>query len=224
MSSNGVRVLVVEDDGVVRDAIGIAFRGEGFDVRTEPNGSDIEELLESFQPDLAILDVRLAVGPDGYAMASRLRGSGDVPVLMLTAADRVEDRLRGFQAGADDYVGKPFAMAELVARSQALLRRSGCRAEATTTLGQLVVDNKTRTVAYAGLPIELTRTEFDLLSVLLRHEGQILSKQQLLVHIWGFDAFDPNVVEVHVSALRRKLEAHGPRIIDTVRSVGYIIR
>jgi DNA-binding response OmpR family regulator len=224
MSSNGVRVLVVEDDGVVRDAIGIAFRGEGFDVRTEPNGSDIEELLENFQPDLAILDVRLSVGPDGYAMASRLRGSGDVPVLMLTAADRVEDRLRGFQAGADDYVGKPFAMAELVARSQALLRRSGCRAEATTTLGQLVVDNKTRTVAYAGVSIELTRTEFDLLSVLLRHEGQILSKQQLLVHIWGFDAFDPNVVEVHVSALRRKLEAHGPRIIDTVRSVGYIIR
>jgi DNA-binding response OmpR family regulator len=224
MSVNGVRILVVEDDSVVRDAIGIAFRGEGFDVLTEPNGTAIAELLEKFQPDLAILDVRLPVGPDGYAMASTVRDSGDTPVLMLTAADRVEDRLRGFQAGADDYVGKPFAMAELVARGQALLRRAGRNTESTTTLGELVVDNKTRTVTHAGHAIDLTRTEFDLLAVLLRHQGQILSKQQLLVHIWGFDAFDPNVVEVHVSALRRKLEAHGPRVIDTVRSVGYIVR
>jgi two-component system OmpR family response regulator len=224
MSVNGVRVLVVEDDSVVRDAIGIAFRGEGFDVLAESNGTAIAELLEKFQPDLAILDVRLPVGPDGYAMASTVRDSGGVPVLMLTAADRVEDRLRGFQAGADDYVGKPFAMAELVARGQALLRRAGRNTESTTTLGDLVVDNKTRSVTHAGQAIDLTRTEFDLLAVLLRHQGQILSKQQLLVHIWGFDAFDPNVVEVHVSALRRKLEAHGPRVIDTVRSVGYIVR
>jgi DNA-binding response OmpR family regulator len=216
--------LVVEDDCVVRDAIGIAFRGEGFDVLAEPNGSAIAELLDKFRPDLAIIDVRLPVGPDGYTMAATVRDAGDVPVLMLTAADRVEDRLRGFRAGADDYLGKPFVMAELVARCQALLRRAGRRAESTTTLGDLMVDHKTRCVTYAGEPIDLTRTEFDLLSVLLRHQGQILSKQQLLVHIWGFDAFDPNVVEVHVSALRRKLEAHGPRVVDTVRSVGYIIR
>jgi len=224
MSTDRVRVLVIEDDGAVLDAISIALRGEGFDVRTEFDGSAIDQLLRDFRPDLAILDVRIPSGPDGYAMAATLRDTCDVPVLMLTAADRVEDRLRGFRAGADDYVGKPFAMAELLARSQALLRRSGRQPGATTTLGDLTVDHKTRRVTYAGIELELTRTEFDLLSVLLRHQGQILSKQQLLVHIWGFDAFDPNVVEVHVSALRRKLEAHGPRVIDTVRSVGYIIR
>jgi DNA-binding response OmpR family regulator len=224
MQTDTVRVLVVEDDNVVRDAIGIAFRGEGFDVRTEANGAAIDELLEKFRPDLAILDVRLPVGPDGYSIANTVRDAGDVPVLMLSAADRVEDRLRGFHAGVDDYVGKPFSMAELLARSQALLRRTGRRTATTTTLGDLVVDHKTRSLTHGGVAVDLTRTEFDLLAVLLRHQGQILSKQQLLVHIWGFDAFDPNVVEVHVSALRRKLEAHGPRVIDTVRSVGYIVR
>ena len=226
MPVDSMRVLVVEDDGAVRDAIGVAFRGEGFDVRTAADGLAIDGLLEEFRPDLAILDVRLPVGPDGYAMAARMRDSAaGVGVLVLTASDSLDDRLRGFDAGADDFVAKPFAMAELLARCQALLRRSTRRTDAADAGGGgVVVDNQTRTVTSDGNAVELTRTEFDLLAILLRHQGQILSKQQLLVHIWGFDAFDPNVVEVHVCALRRKLEAHGPRIIHTVRGVGYIIR
>lgn len=218
------KVLVVEDDEAVGESIDLAFRGEGYEVHVEPNGSSIREVAERFRPDLAILDVRLPVGPDGYAMTRELREMDDLPVLLLTAADSVEDRLRGFQAGADDHLGKPFSMAELVARSQALLRRAGRLAPSVLVLGDLEVDDAARTVTRAGHPVELTRTEYDLLLALMRNPGRILSKQELLARIWGFDAFDPNVVEVHMSALRRKLEVHGSRMIRTVRSVGYIIR
>jgi DNA-binding response OmpR family regulator len=221
---NAVRVLVVDDDAPVRDAIGIAFRSEGFDVCTEPDGRAIRQVFDSFHPDLAILDVRLPAGPDGYAIARMLRDQSDVPILLLTAADRVQDRLRGFESGADDHLGKPFSVAELLARAQALLRRSARLPGAEIVYSDLCVDPRSRRVLRAGSEIELTRTEFDLLDILLRHQGQILSKQQLLAQVWGFDAFDPNVVEVHISALRRKLEVLGPRLVHTVRSVGYILR
>ena len=221
--SKAVRVLVVEDESAVRDAIDIAFRSEGYEVRAEADGTSLEAVAEEFRPDLAVLDVRLPAGPDGYAMARMLR-KDDTPVLLLTAADTLDDRLTGFQAGADDHLGKPFSTAELVARAKALLRRSGRLAPTIVNIGDLVVDDATRTVTRGDESIELTRTEYDLLSMLVRHPGQILSKQQLLVQVWGFDAFDPNIVEVHMSALRRKLEAHGDRLIHTVRSVGYIIK
>ena len=219
-----VRVLVVEDESAVREAIDIAFRSEGYEVRSEVDGSALARVAEEFRPDLAVLDVRLPAGPDGYAMARMLRKVDDTPVLLLTAADTLDDRLTGFQAGADDHLGKPFSTAELIARSKALLRRSGRLAPTVVHISDLVVDDATRTVKRGDDEIELTRTEYDLLSMLVRHPGQILSKQQLLVQVWGFDAFDPNIVEVHMSALRRKLEVHGGRLIHTVRSVGYIIK
>jgi DNA-binding response OmpR family regulator len=145
-------------------------------------------------------------------------------VLFLTAADAVEDRLAGFSAGADDYLIKPFSMAELLARTQALLRRTGRLSSSTWQLGDLVVDDGARSVARDGVLLELTRTEYDLLAALVRHVGRVLSKTQLLTAVWGFDAYDTNLVEVHMSALRRKLEATGPRCIQTVRGAGYVLR
>lgn len=218
------RVLVVEDETPVRHALELAFRGQGYDVRAEPDGSMLYEVAEQFQPDVAVLDVRLPVGPDGYAMTRMLRDRDDLPVLLLTAADSLSNRLEAFEAGADDHVGKPFSTAELLARTQALLRRSGRLGPAVLAVGDVSIDDATRSVARAGEAIELTRTEYDLLMLLARHVNQILSKQQLLVRLWGFDAYASNVIEVHVSALRRKLELHGPRIIHTVRSVGYVLR
>jgi two-component system OmpR family response regulator len=168
--------------------------------------------------------VRLPVGPDGYTLARVLRRTGDLPLLFLTAADGLDDRLAGFEAGADDYLVKPFSMAELLARAQALLRRSGRLSSAVTRVGDLVVDHGARTIVRGGESLELTRTEYELLLALAQHPGQVLSKVQLLTQVWGFDAYDTNVVEVHLSALRRKLEAHGPRLVHTVRGIGYVLR
>ena len=225
MEAEGARVLLVEDDDAVRDAVEIAFRGEGFDVRAEADGSAIQQIVRTFHPDIAILDVRLPTGPDGYTMVKQLRELDDLPVVLLTAADSLDDRLTGFRAGADDYVSKPFSMAELLARVQALLRRSGRSSDATFRVGDLVVADATRTVTRGGVEIDLTRTEYDLLSVLCRSAGQVLSRKQLLQEVWGgYDYYADNVVEVHLSALRRKLEARGPRVIHTVRSVGYVLR
>jgi two-component system OmpR family response regulator len=219
------RVLLVEDDCAVREAVEIAFRGEGFDVRAEADGLEIDQIVEDFQPDVAILDVRLPTGPDGYSMVRQLRKLDNLPVVLLTSADSLDDRLTGFRAGADDYLSKPFSMAELLARVQALLRRSGRSSDSTYHVGDVVVVDGTRTVTRNGALIDLTRTEYDLLSVLCRYPGQVLSKQQLLKQVWGgFDSYGDNVVEVHLSALRRKLEAHGTRLIHTVRSVGYVLR
>lgn len=225
MEAEGARVLLVEDDSAVRDAVEIAFRGEGFDVRAEADGSEIQQIVRTFQPDVAILDVRLPTGPDGYTMVKQLRQLDDLPVVLLTSADSLDDRLTGFKAGADDYVSKPFSMAELLARVQALLRRSGRSSDATYRIGDLVVVDATRTVTRGGVEIDLTRTEYALLTVLCRSAGEVLSRKQLLQEVWGgYDYYADNVVEVHLSALRRKLEAHGPRIIHTVRSVGYVLR
>jgi len=218
-------VLLVEDDSAVREAVEIAFQGEGFEVRVEADGSDIGQIVASFHPDIAILDLRLSTGPDGYTMARQLRQLDDLPVVLLTSADSLDDRLNGFRAGADDYLAKPFSMAELVARVQALLRRSGRVSEASLSVGDIVIDDGTRIVTRGGADVELTRTEYDLLTALCRRPGQVLSKQQLMDQVWGgFGTCGDNVVEVHMSALRRKLEAHGPRLIQTVRSVGYVVR
>jgi DNA-binding response OmpR family regulator len=224
MAVHSPRVLVVEDDAVIRSALEVALRGEGYSVRAEPDGTDLDHVAAQFRPDLAILDVRLPVGPDGYFMAARLRGGSDLPLLFLTAADTVDDRLAGVRAGADDYLVKPFSMAELLARVQALLRRSGRLTSDSWQVGDLVVDDGARTVVRGGVPLELTRTEYDLLVMLVQHVGRVLSKTQLLTQVWGFDAYDPNLVEVHMSALRRKLEATGPRLIHTVRGAGYVLR
>lgn len=218
------RVLVVEDDDVIRSALEVALRGEGYQIRAEPDGTSLAQVRAEFRPDLAVLDVHLPAGPDGYGLARLLRRGSDLPLLFLTAADSVEDRLAGFQAGADDYLVKPFSMAELLARVQALLRRSGRLTSDCWQVGDLVVDDGARTVVRGGVPLELTRTEYELLAMLVQNVGKVLSKTQLLTQVWGFDAYDPNLVEVHMSALRRKLEAAGPRVIHTVRGAGYVLR
>lgn len=224
MGTQSARVLVVEDDEAIRCALGIALEAEGYGFRGEPDGTTLQRTCEEFQPDLAILDVRLPVGPDGYAIARRLRFSGDLPLLFLTVANTPADRLAGFAAGGDDYVAKPFVMDEVLARVNALLRRSGRLEAHEWRLGSLAIDRVTRTVTRGGRVVDLTAIEYDLLDVLARHHGKTLSKLQLLNQVWGFDAYRENVVEVHVSALRRKLEAHGPRLIHTIFKVGYVLR
>ena len=224
MSATSPRVVVVEDDGPIRTALDVALRGEGYEVLALPDGADLQAATDAFRPDLAVLDVRLHVGPDGLELARLLRRRSALPILFLTAADAVEDRLAGFEAGGDDYLVKPFSMAELLARVRSLLKRAGRLQSATWQVGDLVVDDGARSVARAGSPLELTRTEYDLLAALIRHVGKVMSKTQLLTQVWGFDAYDTNLVEVHMSALRRKLEQTGPRIIHTVRGSGYVLR
>ena len=208
----------------MRTSLEVALREEGYQVCACADAVALRLVLEQFRPDLAILDVRLAAGPDGYATARLLRAQSELPVIMLTAADAVAERLEGFNAGADDYLVKPFSMAELLARVDALLRRAGSLISAVRQIGDVIIDHAARTVLRAGTTMELTRTEFDLLATLAKHPGQVLSKVQLLSQVWGFDAYDVNLVEVHMSSLRRKLEAQGPRIIQTVRGVGYVVR
>ncbi len=217
------RVLVVEDDVAIRSPLELALREEGYVVLACPDGRALESVAGQFRPDLAVLDVRLPVGPSGYDMARILGGMGDQPILFLTAADAEDERLAGFAAGADDYLVKPFSMAELLARVKALLRRAGRLSSAVLQIGDLVIDEGARRVVRCGETIELTRTEFELLLALARHPGQVLSKTQLLVQVWGYDAYDTNLVEVHLSALRKKVEAHGERMIHTVRGMGYTL-
>ena len=224
MAKQNIRVLVVEDNRPVRTSLEVALREEGYQVCACSDASGVQRVVDQFRPDLAILDVHLGTGPDGYSTARLLRGQSSLPVIMLTAADTVAERLEGFNAGADDYLIKPFSMAELLARVEALLRRSGRVTSAVRQIGDIIIDDAARTVLRGAEKLDLTRTEFDLLAVLTRHPGQVLSKVQLLTQVWGFDAYDVNLVEVHMSSLRRKLEAHGPRLIQTVRGVGYVVR
>ena len=224
MAPQPPRVVVVEDDPPIREALDVALRGERFRVLALAHGGAVLAAVDDFRPDLAILDVRLDPGPDGYTVARSLRRRSTLPILFLTAADTVEDRLAGFDAGGDDYLAKPFAMAELMARVRSLLKRSGRLESSTWQVADLVIDDGARSVSRAGQVVELTRTEYDLLAALVRHVGTVLSKAQLLTQVWGFDAYDTNLVEVHMSALRRKLEAAGPRLVHTVRGAGYVLR
>jgi DNA-binding response OmpR family regulator len=217
------RVLVVEDEDAIRAPLAAALRGAGHEVREVADGAGFEAVVDAYRPDLALLDVQLPGGRDGFALAAALRGRSDCAVLMVTARDAVDDRLRGFAAGADDYVVKPFATVEVLARVGAILRRLG-RVPSTVQVGDLVVDEDARLAVRSGQALELTATEFKLLAYLAGHRGRILSKTQLLTQVWGYDEYDPNLVEVHVSALRRKLEQHGPRLIHTARGLGYVVR
>jgi DNA-binding response OmpR family regulator len=219
-----VRILVVEDDAAIREALLVALGDEGYEVRQAEDGSSALREAGEFRPDMAIVDIRLPPGPDGLAVARRIREANDLPVLFLTAVDGLEDRLAGFAAGADDYIVKPFSMSELLMRIRAILRRTGRVRSGAWQVGDLLVDEAARIVTRNEAVIELTPTEFEILSTLGRHRGQVLSKAQLLSLVWGYEAYDPNVVEAHVSALRRKLEAHGPRLIHTVRGAGYGLR
>ncbi len=218
------RVLVVEDDPPIRNALDVSLRAAGYHVRAEEDGTQTEQVLEEFGPDLAILDVRLRNGPDGYTVARMLRGRSDIPILFLTAADGLTARLEGFRVGGDDYLAKPYELEELKARVEALLRRSGRLGSAIWRVGDTTVDPENRVVTRAGEPVELTRTEFELLSRLVQNPGRVMSKTQLLTHVWGYDAYDTHLVQKHMSSLCRKLDTRGPRVIETVRGIGYRLR
>lgn len=215
-------MLVVEDSDAIRISVLSALRDAGHVVEGARDGSTIERDLDSFRPDLVVLDVMLP-GRDGFALLDVVRRRTDAGVVMLTARDEVSDRLRGLQAGADDYVIKPFVLPELVARVAAVLRRMG-RAPSTVEVADLVLDADAGIAMRAGTALELTATELRLLRYLAAQRGRVVSKTQILTAVWGYDAYDPNLVEVHVSALRRKLEAHGPRLLHTVRGLGYLLR
>jgi DNA-binding response OmpR family regulator len=219
MAERSARVAVVEDEQAQRGAITAALQRAGYTVGAWPDGADVERIV-AFRPDLAILDVMLP-GLDGLALARVLRERDDVPVMFVPAREAVADRLAGFALGADDYVVKPVVLEEVLARAGAVLRRSGRLSHALTEVGDLVIDEEATLATRAGRPLELTATEFRLLLYLAQHRNRTQSKLVLLTQVWGYGAYDPNLVEVHVSALRRKLEAHGPRLIQTVRGMGY---
>jgi two-component system, OmpR family, response regulator len=216
------RVLVVEDEAAIRESVVEALDDAGFRALGRGDGDGLEELLDGFRPDLVVLDVMLP-GRDGFRLLSVVRGRSDAGLVMLTARDGLDDRLHGLDTGADDYVVKPFLLAELVSRVRAVLRRRG-RVPTAVTVGDLVVDDEAGTATRAGTVLDLTATELRLLRYLVEQRGRTVTKNQILTQVWGYDAYDPNLVEVHVSALRRKLEAHGPRIVHTVRGLGYALR
>lgn len=222
MPSPAVRVLLVEDDPLIRDSTTSSLRAAGMLVQARADGVDLPAVLDAFRPDIAVLDVMLP-GEDGLSLARRCCAPRDVPVVFVTARDAVTDRVAGFHAGADDYLVKPFAVEELLVRLRAVLRRSGRTAQ-VVEVDDLVVDESAGLAVRAGHALELTATEFRLLTQLARHRGRVLSKVQLLSQVWGYDDYDTNLVEVHVSALRRKLEEHGPRLVHTVRGLGYVLR
>ncbi|MGP3687579.1 response regulator transcription factor [Streptomyces sp. IBSNAI002] len=228
------RILVVDDEPAVREALRRSLAFEGYAVQTAVDGIDALDKAASYAPDLIVLDIQMP-RMDGLTAARRLRAAGGTtPILMLTARDTVGDRVTGLDAGADDYLVKPFELDELFARVRALLRRSSYAApqagddgpEDALTFGDLRMDLATREVTRAGRPVELTRTEFTLLEMFLAHPRQVLTREQILKTVWGFD-FEPssNSLDVYVMYLRRKTEAGGePRLVHTVRGVGYALR
>lgn len=225
MSANAgsaARIAVIEDAEAIRIAVESALRDAGYAVHGRPDGAGFEELLDSFRPDLVLLDLMLP-GRDGFTLLDVVRARGDIGVIVLTARDGVHDRLHGLRSGADDYVVKPFELAEVVARVAAVLRRSR-RAPRTIEVDDLVVDLDAGAVRRAEVTLDLTATELRLLGYFSANLGRVLSKTRILTSVWGYEDYDPNLVEVHVSALRRKLEAHGPRLLHTVRGVGYVLR
>ena len=220
------RVLVVEDDDAIAQVLMRSLRMEGYEVRVAPDGPVALEQAHAFLPDLVVLDLGLP-GMDGLEVARELRRqSDDVPILVLTARDAVEARVEGLDAGADDYLVKPFERQELLARLRALLRRRPPRGQAHLAVGDLRLNPDTHEVLRGTRSVELTQREFELLEYLMRNERIVVSRQRLLDEVWGYDPFSmTNTIEVFVSNLRRKLEAGGePRLLHTIRGAGYVLR
>lgn len=220
-----MRVLVVDDEPVLRSALDRALRMDGYEIALAADGQDALDEIAAQRPDAVVLDVAMP-GIDGFEVCRRIRQGGDrTPVLMLTGRDAVDDRVAGLDAGADDYLVKPFALKELLARLRALLRRVDGGAE-ELTYGDLRMSVTAHEVSRAGRRIELTRTEFSLLRLFLEHPEQVLTRSQIFERVWGYDfGATSNTLGVYVGYLRRKVEQDGEaRLLHTVRGVGYILR
>jgi two-component system response regulator MprA len=221
-----MKILVVDDERAVRESLRRALELEGYEIDLAEGGEQALQRLGRNEPDAMILDV-LMPGVDGLEVCRRLRSEGSrLPVLMLTARVEVEDRVEGLDAGADDYLTKPFALDELKARLRALLRRTTNGTGDTLRFADLELDPGTREVRRGGEPIELTRTEFSLLELFLRNPRQVLTRSVIFERVWGYDfGYASNSLDVYIGYLRRKTETGGkPRLIHTVRGVGYALR
>jgi DNA-binding response OmpR family regulator len=224
--AGGPLVLLVDDDAAIRRAVGAGLELEGFRVVRASGGRAALAAAESVSPAVILLDLAMP-DLDGLEVLKALRAAGDdVPVCILSARDEVDDRVRGLQAGADDYVVKPFALEEVTARLQALLRRRPATSDTGATVGDISLDPRSRAAVRGDRDLGLTRREFDLLHLFLQHPGEVIDRERLHEEVWGY-TFDPgtNIADVFVGYLRRKLEAGGePRVLDTVRGVGFILR
>lgn len=224
--SSGRRILLIEDERKIADFIRRGLTLEGYQVQVAYDGESGLDAAVEQKPDLIILDIMLPA-IDGIEVCKALRDAGfDMPILMLTARDAVRDRVAGLDAGADDYLVKPFAFDELLARIRALLRRRVAAEEEVLQFADLTLRPATREVTRSGRPIDLTAREFDILETFMRHPRQVLTREQLYERIWGYDfSGESNIIEVYIRYLRAKLEANGePRLIHTVRGVGYVLR
>lgn len=221
-----MRVLVVDDERAVRNALRRAFTLAGYEVAEAEDGTHALAALTQSSPDAVVLDV-LMPDVDGLEVCRRMRAAGDrTPVLMLTARETVADRVAGLDAGADDYVVKPFDLDELLARMRALMRRYSNGDASLLRFGDVALDRAAREAARGNRRIELTRTEYNLLELFMRHPGEVLTRGQIYERVWDYD-FGPlsNSLSVYIGYLRRKLEARGePRVIQTVRGMGYVLR
>ncbi|MGA2821471.1 MAG: response regulator transcription factor [Anaerolineales bacterium] len=219
------RILVIEDEDRIASFLERGLTYEGYRVDIAHDGPSGLGVARENPPDLVVLDWMLP-GMDGLEVCRRLRAGSQVPVLILTAKDAVADRVQGLDAGADDYVVKPFAFAELLARIRALLRRSGPGEPETLRFGDLVLDTGTHRARRGNRVIDLTAKEYDLLELFMRHPRQVLTREVIYDRVWGYDfGGESNIIEVYVRYLRQKISADGePRLIHTVRGVGYVLR
>jgi two-component system, OmpR family, response regulator len=223
------RLLVVEDDPNIVELLAASLRFAGFEVATATDGLQAVRLAREVRPDLMVLDVMMP-GIDGFEVVRRLAAENNrCPVVFLTARDAVEDKITGLTIGGDDYVTKPFSLDEVLARIRAVLRRVGGGSEpavaARLSFADIELDDDTHEVFKAGVPVPLSPTEFNLLRYLMENAGRVLSKAQILDHVWHYDfGGDANVVESYVSYLRRKIDTTEPRLLHTVRGVGYVLR
>jgi two-component system OmpR family response regulator len=227
-SAAEARLLVVDDEPNIVELLSASLRYAGFEVATARNGNEALTVARDFRPDLVVLDVMMP-GLDGFGVVRRLRSTGDrLPVLFLTARDATEDKITGLTLGGDDYVTKPFSLEEVLARIRAILRRNGVASSAESArlvFADVELDDDTHEVWKAGEVVPLSPTEFKLLRYFLQNAGRVLSKAQILDHVWHYDfGGDANVVESYVSYLRRKVDTTEPRLLHTLRGVGYTMR
>lgn len=217
-------ILIVDDEPQIIDFLQIGFTYEGFSVLLASTGPEAVQMARKHMPDIIILDVMLP-GFDGFEVTRQLRKTLDAAIIMLTAKDEVNDRINGLDTGADDYLTKPFAFKELMARVRAVMRRNGSNFADILSFHDIMLDRGAHTVMYHQQPIELTPREFDLLELFLIHPRQVLTRDVILARIWGYDyAGDDNIIEVYIRHLREKLNDNPPHLLQTVRGVGYTLR